>query len=89
MKAQTNVNVIQIDPSDNVAVATVPIDKGTPLIGIDSEGVSAITDIPPHHKVALRAIPRNAPVVKYGETIAVAGSDIAPGEWVHTHNIIA
>lgn len=89
MKAKMTVNAIQIHPEDNVAVATNPIGKGTPLVGIEPEGVSALSDIPRHHKVALRAIARRTPIVKYGESIALAKVDIAPGEWVHTHNIIA
>jgi len=89
LKAKMNVNTIQIHPEDNVAVVTVPIGKGEPLIGIDLQGLSAATDIPQHHKVALKTIERDMPIVKYGETIALAKMAIAPGEWVHTHNIIA
>ncbi len=89
MKAEMSVNTIQIHPEDNVAVVTVPIGKGEPLIGIEPQGMLATTDIPQHHKVALKAISQEMPIVKYGETIALAKRAIAPGEWVHTHNIIA
>lgn len=89
MKTEANVNTIHIHPDDNVAVVTVPIGKGEALVGIGAEGMVAATDIPQHHKVAVRAIAQDKPIVKYGETIALAKSAIAPGEWVHTHNIIA
>jgi altronate dehydratase len=82
-------NIIQIHPADNVAVAIVPIRRGESLIGPGSEGLAAVSDIPRHHKVALKAIAPETPIVKYGETIALAKTVIKPGEWVHTHNIIA
>jgi hypothetical protein len=89
LKTGTNVNTIQIHPGDNVAVVTVAVAKGMPLVGIGNGEIAAVTDIPRHHKVAIEAIARDTPIVKYGETIALAREAIAPGEWVHTHNIIA
>ena len=44
-------------------------------------------DIPAGHKVALRAIAAGERVVKYGFPIGVATKPIAPGEWVHVHNL--
>lgn len=40
------------------------------------------------HKVARRAVAAGSPVRKYGQVIGLAGVDIAPGDWVHTHNLI-
>lgn len=40
------------------------------------------------HKIALRAVPAGAHVRKYGQVIGRASADIAPGDWVHTHNLI-
>ena len=82
-------NVIQINPADNVAVAIGPVERGERLVGAGCDDVTAATDIPRHHKVALQEIAKDQPIVKYGETIALAGTTIRPGEWVHTHNIIA
>ncbi|MEG2097534.1 MAG: altronate dehydratase family protein [Pseudoflavonifractor sp.] len=73
---------IQIHPLDNVAVALEPIAKGT-LLG----EISATEDIPQGHKIALSPIPAGAPLVKYGTAIGNAKADIAPGAWVHTHNL--
>ena len=43
--------------------------------------------VPSGHKVARRAIAQGEFVIKYGEIIGRAIQDIAPGEWVHTHNL--
>lgn len=73
---------IHIHEKDNVAVALCPIKKGT-----EFEGVTASEDIPQGHKMALKAIEKDAMVVKYGFPIGHATEDIAAGQWVHTHNM--
>ncbi len=67
---------------DDVAVARRPIQAGAP-----ATGVTARQDIPPGHKVALRAIPAGAPVRKYGQIIGFASAPISPGDHVHVHNV--
>ena len=44
-------------------------------------------NIPAGHKVALVPIAAGEKVIKYGNPIGVATKDIAPGEWVHSHNL--
>ena len=39
------------------------------------------------HKYALRDIAAGENIVKYGVPIGRATEDIAPGQWVHTHNM--
>lgn len=73
---------IHIHPKDNVAVALKPIPAGTVF-----EGVAAKTDIPQGHKMALNGLAENDQVVKYGFPIGHATCPIAPGQWVHTHNM--
>ena len=73
---------IHIHPKDNVAVALKPIPAGTVF-----EGVTAKTDIPQGHKMALKSLAPHDQVVKYGFPIGHATSPIAAGEWVHTHNM--
>jgi altronate dehydratase len=80
-------NVLQIHPNDTVAVAVAEIKEGESLRGAGREGMVAVTDIPRHHKVALRDMEKDSPVIKYGEKIALAKAFIRAGEWVHTHNI--
>jgi altronate hydrolase len=80
-------NVILIHPGDNVAVAVRPIQAGEPVVGGGVEAIVAVGDIPQYHKVSLAALRPGAPVIKYGEAIAMAKAPITAGEWVHTHNL--
>ncbi len=73
---------IQIHPKDNVAVALHTVPAGT-----EFEGVTAKTEIPQGNKMALVAMENGAQVVKYGFSIGHATASIAPGQWVHTHNM--
>lgn len=75
-------NFIHIHPADNVAVALTAIPAGTVF-----EGVAAKTDIPQGHKMALQPMAENDQVMKYGFSIGHATTSIAPGDWVHTHNM--
>ena len=42
---------------------------------------------PKGHKLALHNIKKGEKVIKYGQTIGTATSDIPTGAWVHTHNM--
>lgn len=79
-------NLIRIHPLDNVAVALEDLPAGASARLGDAD-VTAAEDIPRGHKIALQPIPAGASVIKYGCAIGVASSDIAPGQWVHTHNL--
>lgn len=74
--------MIQIHPSDTVAVALHPVAKGAVFAG-----VTAREDIPQGHKMALKEIPSGGQVIKYGFSIGHATEPILPGAWVHTHNM--
>ena len=82
------VNAVIIHAEDNVAVAVAAIRTGEAVTGVGRE-LRARQDIPRNHKIALREIPAGAKIVKYGEAIGVAISDLRPGDWVHTHNLKA
>ena len=73
---------IHINPLDNVAVALRPIPAGTVF-----EGIAANMDIPQGHKMALKPLAENDQVMKYGFSIGHVVAPIAPGDWVHTHNM--
>lgn len=73
---------IQINEKDNVVVALRDMKAGSILAG-----VKALVDIPAGHKMALRDIPREGEVIKYGFRIGLAREDIKAGAWVHTHNV--
>ena len=73
---------IKIHQNDNVAVALRTIPAG-PVFG----GVSARAEIPQGHKRALLPMKEQDQIVKYGFSIGHATTDIAAGDWVHTHNM--
>ena len=73
---------IHIHPKDNVVVALKAVPAGTAF-----EGVVAASDIPQGHKMAIRPMAENAQVIKYGFSIGHTVAPVAPGEWVHTHNM--
>jgi len=78
--------VIVLSPLDNVAVCRRNVAAGEPL-SMDGESAVAACDLLIGHKVARRAIPCGADVFKYGVSIGSATTDIAPGDWVHLHNL--
>ena len=83
-------NAMIIDAKDNVAVAIEPITKGDAAVYVcEGKEVSlpALEDITIYHKLATRDIAKGEPVVKYGEHIGSASSDIKAGEHVHVHNV--
>ena len=78
--------VIHIHPQDNVVVALHPIAAGETLT-VNGAAYTAIQDIPQGHKMALAPLAPGENVVKYGFAIGSATAPIAPGQWVHTHNM--
>jgi altronate hydrolase len=78
---------LRLRETDGVAVIKRPVRAGTELIG-DSFQLTAGRDIPAGHKMAVNAIPDGAPVRKYGQIIGFAKGNIAPGDHVHTHNLV-
>lgn len=76
--------LIRIHPDDNVAVALADIRAGERF---DELGLIAAEDVARGHKIALCEIRAGEPVVKYGNPIGLAKSDIATGTWVHVHNV--
>ena len=79
-------DMIRIHPMDMVAVALRPLKAGERL-SMDGIDVTAVSDIPMGHKIALRPIPAGEPVIKYGFPIGSAVEDISAGGHVHVHNL--
>lgn len=71
---------------DDVAVALRRIAPGERL-ELDGRRLTAAEEIPMAHKIAVRAIAAGAPVMKFGVPIGRATQPIAPGAWVHVHNL--
>lgn len=65
--------VLVAHPQDNVA-------------SILSDAASKAVGVAFGHKIALQALERGSPVVKYGVVIGHATADITKGEHVHVHN---
>ena len=43
--------------------------------------------VPAGHKKAIGEIKKGEPIIKYGNPIGYATTDIKEGEWIHTHNL--
>ena len=78
--------LLKIHPRDSVAVALESLSKGAKIL-LDGEEILLAQDIPMGHKVALKDIEKDTPVIKYGFPIGISTAPIKAGEWVHTHNV--
>ncbi len=78
--------VILLGDDDNVAVARHAVEAG---VALDIAGDTVLTSqpIPSGHKVARTNIAAGAVVLKYGQIIGIATTDIAAGDHVHVHNV--
>ncbi|RAI57449.1 UxaA family hydrolase [Roseicella frigidaeris] len=83
MDAVTQPPVIRLNPEDGVVIARQVLPPGTPVGG----GVATAVRIPAGHKIAVRPHAKGEPVRRYGQIIGFATEAIAPGQWVHTHNL--
>lgn len=79
-------SAIHLNPTDNVAIARVPINGGRQLRLAGLE-IAAIESIPMGHKVALTPIAKGESIRRYGQNIGVATADIPAGGHVHTQNL--
>jgi altronate hydrolase len=78
---------LRLNAQDSVAVLRRPLKAGTELEGAAGR-ITARRDIPAGHKIALEPVRDGEPVRKYGQIIGFAQGDIAPGDHVHTHNLV-
>ncbi len=77
---------------DDVGVAVVDLKKGAVVGALTLEGKAAgkVTlrdNVPLGHKVAMREVAKDKPVIKYGRQIGKALQEIAKGAHVHIHNL--
>jgi arabinonate dehydratase len=82
MSAAIAPRTIRLHASDNLLVAVGPL-----LPGVVVEGVTVSARIGRGHKLAIRRIAAGEPVRKFGQIIGFAAREIAPGEWLHEHNV--
>ncbi len=78
------VSRVLVHPDDDVVVLLEDVVRGASLgdgLPVCAQGIAR------GHKAARRAIAKGELVRKYGAPIGRARQDIAPGDWVHTHNL--
>ena len=75
---------IIVDLKDNVCTTITDMMKGEEVEG---GAFSLLQDIEYGHKFALQDINQGGYVVKYGERIGRATTNIKAGEHVHVHNV--
>ncbi|WFS62323.1 UxaA family hydrolase [Pseudodesulfovibrio thermohalotolerans] len=84
------INSLYINPSDNVAMVTIELAAGQKACFRDGDGEASVTlkgDVPIYHKFCIKDIAKGEHVIKYGESLGIALSDISVGDYVHTHNL--
>ena len=81
-----NRRVLVLNEKDNVGVVLEDTEKGDECL-FQETTIEILESIEFAHKVALKDIPKEENVVKYGENIGFALSDIQKGRWVHDHNM--
>ena len=74
--------VIRLNGEDNVVIAIDLVNQGDP-----AHGLTARQRIHKGHKMAIEPIREGEPIKKFNQIIGFAKSHIAPGEWVHEHNV--
>ena len=80
---RTAARTLRLADEDNIVVAAERIEPGVEI----APGVALRERVPFGHKIATRAIAAAEPIVKFGQIIGFASKPIAPGEWVHEHNV--
>lgn len=73
---------LRLNAADNVAVAVDLVPQGA-----EAAGLTARERILRGHKMAVEPIREGEPIRKFGQIIGFATKHIAPGEWVHEHNV--
>src|ERR1700761_1842026 len=75
---------LRLNTEDNVIIAVDEIQVGDQ----PSDAPQAVARVPKGHKMATTAIEIGAPILKFGQIIGFASKPIAPGDWVHEHNVV-
>ena len=81
---------LMLSQKDNVATLLDDAAAGTEVLirlGDDTRTVTARENISFGFKIAVSDVARGADIIKYGETIGIASSDIKRGDMVHVHNL--
>ena len=85
-------SILLHEHDDDVGVAVVDLKRGATAGAVTLEGKAAGTvklrdNVPLGHKVAMRDLAKDKPVLKYGRPVGKAVQPIAKGAHVHVHNL--
>ncbi|MDY6064941.1 MAG: UxaA family hydrolase [Finegoldia sp.] len=83
---------LKIGKIDNVVTVVNEIKEGDIVKYLDNMEVKELLaqdNIPMYHKIAVEDIKKDEDIVKYGENIGRASTDIKKGSHVHVHNVKA
>lgn len=75
--------ITQLHPNDDVGIVLTDLDAGEAV----GDGVTAKSDIQSGHKIALKRIDKDQPILRYNQIIGLAKDTIEPGDHVHGHNL--
>ncbi len=75
---------VRLNDADNVVIALCDIARGETPANVP---VPLLSEVAHGHKIASAPIAAGSNVVRYGQIIGYAKSDIVPGEHVHVHNL--
>lgn len=78
---------VRLHPDDDVVVCRRSAQAGDVWSSADGVRVPARVPIDLGHKMAIRPLRAGEPARRYGQIIGFATQDIAPGDWVHQHNL--
>lgn len=79
-------SLLQIHPTDNVAVALRPLNIGE-QVRCGMADIIVLEDVPQGHKVALRKMSKGDLVIKYGAPIGHVVCDCPAGAWLNERNV--
>ncbi len=77
-------DTVKLSPDDNVVIALRELQAGEQPNDVP---VPLVSQISRGHKIAVAPISKGQNVIRYGQIIGQAKSDIAPGEHIHVHNL--
>ncbi len=83
---------IILEPGDNVATVLADLKAGETLqlgVGGKTLSIKLTAPVPFGHKFSLVNINSGSLIIKYGEAIGVATTDIRAGDYVHVHNVVS
>ena len=82
---------LAMSAKDNIAVALEPIEAGDEVNvhvkGDIDKSVEAAETIPYGFKIALTDLKKGSSIIRYGEIMGLAMTDIKAGAQVHIHNV--